>query len=188
MRETRESPTRPRSRVSDSAATLDALRRIVRALRIANGGVEKHTGLSAAQLYVLERVAETPGASLSELAASTLTDRTSVAAVVDRLLARRLVVRQRSETDRRRVEIAPTDEGRAVLARAPHPPTRFLLDGMDKLDDRQLRRLAVGLTRLVRAMGMADDPALMMFEDDPAAGDGADRAAAAGAADDSDDE
>jgi DNA-binding MarR family transcriptional regulator len=153
-------------RAKAAATTLDALRRIVRALRLANGGVEKVTGLSAAQLFVLEQVAQTPGASLSELAARTLTDRTSVAAVVERLAARQLVERQRSQQDRRRVEIAPTEAGLAVLARAPHPPTRRILEGLESLDDGQLETLSASLAQLVRAMGIADEPALMLFEDD----------------------
>jgi DNA-binding MarR family transcriptional regulator len=162
----RESPVRARSRVAATAAVLDALRRIVRVLRVANSGVEKVTGLSAAQLYVLEQVAAAPGSSLSELATRTLTDRTSVAAVVERLVARDLVARRRSETDRRRVEIAPTEAGRAVLTRAPHPPTRQLLDGLESLDDAELRRLATGLGRLVHEMGISDEPVVMLFEDD----------------------
>lgn len=160
------SSARPRGRPDDTSVALDSLRRIVRALRVANGGVEKLTGLSAAQLYVLEQVAAAPHASLSELATRTLTDRTSVAAVVDRLHARGLVQRDRSSADRRRVEIAPTPEGLAVLARAPHPPTRRILEGLDLLDDAELGRLAQGLTRLVRGMGLADEPATMLFEDD----------------------
>ena len=150
-------------RARDTAASLQGLRRIVRQLRLANSGVEKTTGLSAAQLYVLEMVTEAPGASLSELAERTLTDRTSVSAVVDRLVGRSLVDRRRSTSDRRRVEIVPTEAGLALLGRAPHPPARHLLDGLASLDDRQLRRLAVALTRLVRGMGIAREPATMMF-------------------------
>ena|SRR5437868_1444084 len=160
-----DSSARPRPRAALTAATLDALRRIVRELRVANSGAEKSTGLSAAQLFVLQQVAEAPGSSLSELAARTLTDRTSVAAVVERLLAREFVERRRSTADRRRVEIAPTARGREVLARAPHPPTRRLVDALDSLDERQLRRLAFGLTRFVRAMGLAEEPVVMLFED-----------------------
>jgi DNA-binding MarR family transcriptional regulator len=157
-----------RTRARATTASLDALRRIVRELRLANSGTEKSTGLSAAQLYVLVQVAGAPGASLSELAARTMTDRTSVAAVVDRLLGRGLVERRRSASDRRRVEILLTDAGQALLSRAPHPPTRRLLDGLETLDDKQLRRLAVSLTRLVQAMGLTEEPALFMFEEEPA--------------------
>ena len=163
-----DSPVRPRGRADAATASLDALRRIVRALRVANVGIEKLTGLSAAQLFVLEQVAAAPRASLSELAARTLTDRTSVAAVVDRLAARGLVERPRSDVDRRRVEIAPTAAGLAVLAEAPHPPTRQILVGLERLDERELQRLAASLSSLVRAMGLAEGPAPMLFEDDPA--------------------
>jgi len=149
-----------------AGTTLDALRRIIRALRLANGGAET-TGLSAAQLYVLAQVAERPGASLVELATRTLTDRTSVAAVVDRLCARGLLERDRATDDRRRSRITATEAGLAVLARAPHPPTQRLLDGLKALDDEALRHLADGLTALVHGMGLGDEPASMFFEDDP---------------------
>lgn len=145
-------------RAADTTAALDALRRIVRELRLANGGVEKGTGLSAAQLYVLAQVAHTPGASLTQLAEQTLTDRTSVAAVVDRLLQRGLVERARSSSDRRRVEIVPTAAGAAILERAPHAPTRRILDALAALDDGALRQVAEGLTRLTQGMGLAHEP------------------------------
>ena len=159
---------RPRSRDVAVGGTLDAIRRIVRALRVANSGVEKDTGLTAAQLFVLEQVAAAPHSSLSEIAGRTLTDRTSVAAVVDRLVARDLVSRERSTTDRRRVELVATDNGRQVLARAPHPPTRRILKGLESLDDQRLTALASGLGDLVHAMGLTEEPVVMLFEDDTA--------------------
>ena len=113
--------------------------------------------------------ASEPDRSLTEIAARTMTDRTSVAAVVERLAERGLVTRRRSDADRRRLEIAATRAAATVLRRAPHAPTRRLLDGLDALDDRSLGRLATGLTDLVRSMGIADEPARMLFEDGPAA-------------------
>jgi DNA-binding MarR family transcriptional regulator len=152
-------------RNSDAAATLDALRRIVRALRVAAGRTEEQTGLSAAQLFVLQQVAARPGLSLSELAERTHTDRTSVAAVVERLTARRLVARRPGARDRRRAEIFAAPAARPLLARAPHPPTRRLLDGVAAMNDRDLRRLALGLAALADAMGLDGGPAPMLFDD-----------------------
>jgi len=182
---------RPLSRRdADTAAALDALRRIVRVLRLSAAGVEKTTGLSAAQLYVLERVAERPGASLTELAELTLTDRTSVAAVVDRLAARGLVDRQRSTVDRRRVDVVATPTGADLLGNAPHPPTMTLLDALRSVTEAELRMIADGLGRLEQAMGIANEPAGMFFEDAPnaaaaavdSAADGASNGSAPGAA------
>ena len=146
---------------------LDALRRIVRELRLAAAGGERDTGLSAAQLFVLQQVAAAPGLSLTELATRTLTDRTSVAAVVDRLLARALVERRVGTGDRRRSEIFATRAGTRLLDGAPHAPTRRVLDGMAAMREADLRRLARGLGALARAMGVADEPARMLFDDAP---------------------
>lgn len=154
----------------DVTVSLHSLRRVVRALRLAAARTEEATGLSPAQLFVLQAVHAEPGCSLSEIAARTMTDRTSVAAVVGRLADRGLVERRRAETDRRRVEIVPTARARSTLGRAPHAPTHALLEAMDGLSDRDLRHLSLGLGKLVRTMGLADEPAGMFFEDPPEPG------------------
>jgi DNA-binding MarR family transcriptional regulator len=158
-----------------TAAALDGVRRVVRALRVAAGGAEAATGLTAAQLFVLQAVRAAPACSLTDVAARTMTDRTSVRAVVDRLVERGLVERRPSQADRRRVELAVTPAATAVLARAPHPPTRRLLDGLGALDDRDLAALARGLGALVRTMGLDDGPASMLFDDRDARAGGAPR-------------
>jgi DNA-binding MarR family transcriptional regulator len=162
------SPAERRRR--DVTATVHSLRRVVRELRLAAARTEEATGLSPAQLFVLQAVQAEPGCSLSEIAARTLTDRTSVAAVVGRLTDRGLVERRRAQSDRRRVEILPTSRARATLGKAPHAPTRALLEAMEALSDRDLRHLSVGLARLVRAMGLEAEPPGMFFEDPPDAG------------------
>jgi MarR family transcriptional regulator, organic hydroperoxide resistance regulator len=162
------SPAERRRR--DVTVSLHSLRRVVRALRLAAARTEEATGLSPAQLFVLQTVHAEPGCSLSEIAARTMTDRTSVAAVVGRLAERGLVERRRAETDRRRVEIVPTTRARSTLGRAPHAPTHALLEAMEGLSDRDVRHLALGLGKLVRTMGLADEPAGMFFEDPPEPG------------------
>ena len=159
----------PMAAPGDAAASLDSLRRIVRSLRVSASAAEAETGLSAAQLFVLQQVAATPGLSLTEIAARTLTDRTSVAAVVDRLLAQGHVERRPGTTDRRRAEIFPTRSGTRILARAPHPPTRMLLDAMATMSERSLQQLSRGLAQLVAAMGLSGADAPMLFEE-PATG------------------
>jgi DNA-binding MarR family transcriptional regulator len=99
----------------------------------------------------------------------TLTDRTSVAAVVDRLLAQGHVERRPGTSDRRRAEIFPTRSGSRILARAPHPPTRMLLDAMATMSGRSLQQLSRALVQLAAAMGLAGAEAPMLFEDPAAA-------------------
>jgi DNA-binding MarR family transcriptional regulator len=57
---------------------LDAVRRIVQALRESSRQAERQVGLSGAQLFVLQKLAESPASSVNELAARTHTHQSSV--------------------------------------------------------------------------------------------------------------
>src|SRR5882724_4856948 len=93
----------------DARAVLDAIRRVVRLLRQSAREAEKRTGLSAAQLFVLQQLRAAGGAlTPGELAERTLTHQSSISVVVKRLVAARLVSRARSPSDRRRVELSLT--------------------------------------------------------------------------------
>lgn len=149
------------------STSLDALRRVLRALRVAARETLATSGLSAAQLYVLRALADDADASLSQLAARTMTDRTSVKAVVDRLVAGGLVTKRTSMEDRRRAAVRITPRGRTVLRGAPRPPTALLIEGLERLDPGDLRRLARGLRALTQAMRIDGERAGMLFEDLP---------------------
>ncbi len=153
-------PARP-----EIATSVNAFRRILRALRLAETETRVSAGISAAQLFVLRALSHQQGASLSELAERTLTDRSSVASVVDRLLLAKLVTRTTDARDRRRALIEITAAGRAVLTRAPQPPTALLVDALTLLSRATLVALSNGLTALTDAMDLRDEPAAMLFED-----------------------
>lgn len=73
-------------------------------------------GFTQKQLAVLELVAANPGTSQIDLAAALETDRATMLGLVERLEERGLVVRQPSETDRRRQELRLTPLGETQLA------------------------------------------------------------------------
>jgi DNA-binding MarR family transcriptional regulator len=147
------------------AASVDSIRRVLRALRIAARDTLVTTGVSAAQLFVLGALVDGEEASLSNLAERTMTDRTSVTAVVDRLVEGGLVTKGTSEEDRRRASIRITPKGRTVLRGAPRPPTALLVEALERVEPAELERLERGLRALTRAMGVDGEPANMMFED-----------------------
>ncbi len=150
---------------------LAGIRRLERGLRLAAGDAERATGLSAAQLFSLEKLAEMPAASITVLAARTHTDRSSVSAVVDRLVAAGLVSRNASASDRRRSETRITRKGKAVLARAPKSPTAALLRALGQLPEAKVRQLANGLSALNEQLGYTETA--MLFDDED--GDGRER-------------
>jgi len=158
------------ARAAATAETVDAVRRLVRALRLAARGVEGAAGVSSAQLFVLAQLADGVPASLGELAERTLTDRSSVAAVVDRLAERRLVVRGTSAEDRRRAAVRITAAGTALLRRAPRAPTAQLIDALERFGDAELQALTAGLTLLTDRMGLSGGRPPMLFEEEAGAG------------------
>lgn len=150
------------------ASSVASIRRLVRVLRVTARRTQSVAGITAAQLFVLQQLDGDASLSLNELAAKTLTDRSSVADVVDRLEADRLVDRDIDPSDRRRAAVRITAAGRRILARAPDAPTTTLIAALKTLSPRDRGALAASLIRLNTALGAADEPATMLFADDSA--------------------
>ena len=145
-------------------AVLDGIRHIVRTLREASRSAERTVGLSAAQLFVLQRLANGHTLSVNELAARTLTHQSSVSVVVTKLARRGLVERTRAQDDARRLEVSLTDAGRAVLARAPAATQDRLIAALALMGRPARARLARDLGRLIDAMGIERRHPPMFFE------------------------
>src|SRR5262249_5737128 len=113
--------------------TIRALRRLVRVSGLADRAAEARFGVSAAQLFVLEQLAETPLRSLSEVAERTMTDASSVSVVVQKLTDQGLVVRAVDSRDARRSTLRLSAAGRRLLERAPASPQSPLVAAVDAL-------------------------------------------------------
>src|ERR1043166_818990 len=111
-------PTRASKEDPSVARALNCVRSIVRAQRINTRAIELKMGISLAQLFVLQQLAERPAESLNDLAERTATHQSSVSVVVRRLVERGLVTRISSASDKRRIEISVTSAGRALLSGA----------------------------------------------------------------------
>ena len=144
---------------------LDAIRRIVRVLRTASRAAERDVGLSGAQLFVLQKLAETDSLSLGDLARRTFTHQSSVSVVVARLTERRLVRRHRARDDSRRLEITLTAAGHALLRRAPAAAQEHLVSAIEDLEAGDRALLARLLSRLTAGIGVGKGAPPMLFED-----------------------
>lgn len=152
--------------MSTSQRVLDSIRRIVRLLREGSRASEDAVGLSAAQIFVLQKLDRDEPLSLNELAARTLTHQSSVSVVVSRLVERGLVQRRPASDDARRLELLPTKKGLALRDRAPAPAQDRIIAAIDSLSARDRRALAVGLEALVAALGLVEPVAPMLFDDE----------------------
>ena len=152
----------------DIARSMNAVRSIVRALRINTRAIELKMGISLAQLFVLQQLDVKPAESLNELAERTATHQSSVSVVVRRLVQAGLVSRTAAPHDRRRVHIALTPEGRLRLAGAPQTVQMQLVQALERMSTDQRRTLADLLELWLSVAGIETGMPPMMFEDDGA--------------------
>ena len=143
-------------RGDDVGVILDALRSIVRELRLASREAEQRVGIHGAQLHALRQLADSPTMSLTELADRTHTDISSVSVVVSRLVEQGLVTRKSADDDRRRLALTLTARGRGIIRRAPETGASRLLRASSNLSDREVRNLATTLSKLVDGLGDED--------------------------------
>jgi DNA-binding MarR family transcriptional regulator len=146
---------------------MNAMRSVVRALRINTRAIELRTGISLAQLFVLQQLAERPVESLNELADRTATHQSSVSVVVRRLVDRGLVTRTAAQADRRRVQIALTDEGRAMLAGAPTTVQLELAKALVAMTETKRQQLADLLEEWLQHAGIDLATPPMFGEEEP---------------------
>lgn len=152
-------------RATDTRTVLDAVRRIVRDLHESSREAERTLGVTGAQLFVLQALAETPGASLNALAERTHTHQSSVSTVVSRLVERGLVLRAPAASDARRLELRLSADGRRLSARAPGPAQARLVQAIDRLPAARRQALARSLLALTNAMDLAGREAVMFFDE-----------------------
>jgi len=145
---------------------LDAIRGIVRALRLTTQEAERRLGISGAQLFVLQTLAASDEPlSVNDLAEATLTHQSSVSVVVRKLVDRGLVRRQRAADDARRWELEATAEGRRLLERAPATAQERMVAAARRLPASTRSELARGLGALLEAVA-PEGHAPMFFEDE----------------------
>ncbi len=162
----RTKPSAPSARADDVRTVMDALRRVVRDLRLSARGAERSAGISGAQLFVLQSLADESASSLNELAERTLTDQSSVSVVVKRLADRKLVARKASPVDARRIELSLTAGGKRLLARCPEPTQARLVRSLRRMSAAELSSLTKGLAGLLREMGIENAAPGMFFDEE----------------------
>jgi MarR family transcriptional regulator, lower aerobic nicotinate degradation pathway regulator len=150
--------------VGDAERAMNALRRLVRALRVSTVAVQRTSGISGAQLFVLRALVERPGQSMRDLVARTLTSQSTVSEVVARLIARGLVTREAAPDDGRRAVLTPTAAGRALVRTAPPTVQADLIEGLQRLSPGSRSALADALEQWLGTAGLTEVPAGMFFE------------------------
>lgn len=128
--------------------SLIALRRILRATELSARTLARATGLTTPQLIVLEIVAAAGRLTPKEIAGRAGVGQATVSALLEKLEARRLVTRTRSDRDRRAVWVTPTKEGLEMLEAAPDPLQRTFSKQFEELPDWEQGMIVAALEKV----------------------------------------
>lgn len=137
------------------------LRIIFKAIQAHSKKIESACGLSSVRLWMLYEVGTSPGIKVSELASLLSIHRSTCSNMLDKLEEKELLYRSRSKSDQRTVKLYLTDEGKAVLSKAPSPPEGKLSSTLSKLTDEQILDLENSLESLVDALQYEDEKAAL---------------------------
>jgi len=157
-------PKQKRISEPDVSRAINALRRFVRGLRSAAETVEREVKISAAQLFVLNELAQAPDQSVKDLAARTMTTHSTVSEVVAQLIAKGLVSRTSDARDARRSVLRLSKQGSRTVKTAPRAIQEDLIEGFGSLKPSVRRGLASGLEKWLEASGLGRVPSTMLFE------------------------
>lgn len=136
------------ARMDRTDQSLIALRRILRATEIYGRKLATAAGLTAVQFRVLQVVADRDSCTATEIAQQMRVSQATVTSLVDKLVKHGVVVREKSETDRRQTNIVITDAGRETIRRAPDALQQRYVRKFEALQDWEQAQLVASLERV----------------------------------------
>jgi DNA-binding MarR family transcriptional regulator len=123
--------------------------------------VEQRCGVSGAQLWLMWEIHERPRSRVSDIAKALSIHQSTVSNMLDKLERRGLIVRRRSRSDQREVQLRLTARGRAVIALAPGPARGVLTEALNTIPRRSLESLDASLDEVIGAMMLRDEAGVM---------------------------
>jgi len=131
---------------------LVALRRVIRATDLHSKYLVKTTGLTAPQLLVLQSIRRVEGITSGELAREVNLSQATITNILDRLENKGMVRRERSEEDKRRVNVFLTDDGLDALKDSPLPMQESFVREFRDLQDWEQTQIISALQRVATMM------------------------------------
>ncbi|MEJ2037602.1 MAG: MarR family winged helix-turn-helix transcriptional regulator [Desulfosarcinaceae bacterium] len=128
------------------------LRQIIRAIDINSKKLIKRVGLTGPQLIILQEIARSGEATAGKIARAVSLSQATVTGILERLEKRHLIVRQRSDHDKRRIMVNITDAGRKILDTHPPLMQEAFVEKFSSLKEWEQTMILSALQRLVSIM------------------------------------
>ncbi|MCP4115513.1 MAG: winged helix-turn-helix transcriptional regulator [Desulfobacteraceae bacterium] len=128
------------------------LRKMIQAVDLYSKDLNKRCGLTGPQLVILKEVTTHRLISVSELAKTISLSQGTVTDIINRLENKGLIVKARSQTDKRRVLISPSEKCIDILRNAPPPLEAKFTESFTELEDWEQQMILSSMNRLVKLM------------------------------------
>ncbi|WP_339675464.1 MarR family transcriptional regulator [uncultured Zhongshania sp.] len=131
---------------------LISLRRVTRAIDLHSKHLMKTAGLTAPQMLILQTLRDQGDAIISDVANHINLSQATVTSILDRLEKRGLVMRERSQQDKRKVYACLTDAGSELIRNAPMPLQDYFIRQFSDLQDWEQTHIISALQRVAHMM------------------------------------
>ncbi len=142
--------------MEERTSAIDLLRKVNRFLRAGDLDIDAVADMTMAQMRVLFRLRKHGAITSGKLAASLHVTLPTITSVIDRMIGHGLVERSDDPNDRRRVIVALSSDGEALVERIQQGRRQRLTLLVDALGEDDLRSLVNGLTALTNAIEKVD--------------------------------
>lgn len=137
---------------------------VLKKFRIIYGSVRQHfreveqsCGVTGSQLWIMQEVANTSGIGISDLADRLSIHQSTCSQLVEKLVARKLIIKERSREDQRRVGLRLTDEAEKLIKAAPSPAEGVLPEALWALSAETIQTLSSSLEKVIEQLQIRDD-------------------------------
>lgn len=132
---------------------------VLKKFRVIYGSVRQHfreveqtCGVTGSQLWVMQEIANTSGIGVSELAECLSIHQSTCSQLVEKLVSRKLIIKERSKEDQRRVGLRLTEDAAKLIKKAPGPAEGVLPEALWSLPLETIQALDSSLGEVIRQL------------------------------------
>jgi DNA-binding MarR family transcriptional regulator len=143
---------------------LIALRKVIRAIDLHSKHLSKTSGLTSPQLLIMLEVAKVSGVNSGQVAKIVNLSAATVTNIIDRLENKNLISRVRDTQDKRKVGLYLTENGKAILLKAPQALQEHFIEKFSNLAQWEQSQLLSSIERLADMMDANELDAAPLLE------------------------
>jgi DNA-binding MarR family transcriptional regulator len=143
---------------------LISLRKIIRSIDLHSKRLNKESGMTGPQLLILQEISRNQGITAKQVSESVNLSQGTVTTILERLEKRKMIRRERSKEDKRRVAIFLTEKGNDLLNKAPKPLQDYFIERFQSLEDWEQNLLLSSFGRVAAMMDASDLDAAPLLE------------------------